>query len=186
MQQWMRQLAKEYRRVRKKSPDQRIMIVFDIDGTILDNRYVVDFVLKAYDRSHLTHFFDSLELASIDFHEDDPHPVFERCGVPEAEREKIFQWYREHRWQRPYLLAAHRPYQGVLEVIRWFSIQPNTFVGLNTGRPEPLREDTLRSLNELGKEFRVHFSSDRLFMGKGGWGKDIMAGKVQGLRHFEQ
>lgn len=182
----MRRLAVEYHRVRRKAPERKIMIVFDIDGTILDNRYVVDFVLKAHDRSHGTHYFDGLKLESIDFHEDDPHPVFERCGVPEAEREKIFHWYREHRWQRPYLLAAHHPYRGVLEVIRWFSIQPNTFVGLNTGRPEPLRNDTLRSLNELGKEFRVQFSSDRLFMGKGGWGKDIMEGKVQGIFHFEK
>ena len=45
------------------------------------------------------------------------------------------------------MLAAHRPYRGVLEVIRWFQLQPATFVGLNTGRPEQLRDETLRSLN---------------------------------------
>lgn len=36
-------------------------------------------------------------------------------------------------------------------------LQPNTFVGLNTGRPKRLRPDTLKSLNKRGKDFKVEF-----------------------------
>ena len=60
------------------------------------------------------------------------------------------------------LLAAHRPYQGVLDVIQWFQIQPDKSVALNTGRPEHLRAQTLQSLNALGGEYRVEFSSELL------------------------
>ena len=57
---------------------------------------------------------------------------------------------------------------GVLEVIRWFQLQPKTYVGLNTGRPESIRADTLRSLNKLGKEYRVQFSDELLHKNRGG------------------
>ena len=50
------------------------------------------------------------------------------------------------------MLEAHRPFRGVLEVIRWFQLQPNTEVGLNSGRPEDLRAETLTTLNRLGAE----------------------------------
>jgi hypothetical protein len=83
------------------------------------------------------------------------------------------------------VMQSHRSYRGVLEVIRWFQIQPNTFVGLNTGRPESLREETLRSLNALGKEHRVDFRSDLLFMNPHeNWEGDILQSKAAGIRHF--
>jgi hypothetical protein len=59
-------------------------------------------------------------------------------------------------------------------------------VGLNTGRPESLREDTLRSLNELGEEYRVRFSNELLFMNPGSWEEKVEQSKVLGVRHFQR
>ena len=46
---WMRRLADHYARFRQGYPDDRLLIVFDIDGTILDLRYMVRYVLLDYD-----------------------------------------------------------------------------------------------------------------------------------------
>ncbi len=46
------------------------MILFDIDGTILDMRYMVLFVLKAFDKKNKTPFFQKLQLSDITVHEN--------------------------------------------------------------------------------------------------------------------
>ena len=73
-----------------------------------------------------------------------------------------------------------------MEVIRWFQMQPNTFVGLNTGRPEFLREDTLRSLNKLGDEYKVRFTTGLLHMNPHGWEKKVADIKAGGVVHFQE
>jgi hypothetical protein len=73
-----------------------------------------------------------------------------------------------------------------MEVIRWFQLQPSTFVGLNTGRPEALRAATLRSLNALGREYRVVFDDRLLHMNPGGWEDDVPAAKVAALAAFRR
>ena len=52
----MRKLASHYEKLRRQYPQERLMILFDIDGTILDMRYMVLEVLQAFDRNHQTHF----------------------------------------------------------------------------------------------------------------------------------
>ena len=81
-------------------------------------------------------------------------------------------------------MDAHRPFRGVMEVIRWFQAQPDTFVGLNTGRPESLRFNTLTSLNKLGKGSMVRFQDDLLYMKPDGWTGDIPEAKVEGVEYF--
>ncbi len=51
-----------------------------------------------------------------------------------------------------------------MEVIRWFMLQPRTHVGIVTGRAQSIREDRLRSLNALGREYRIRFSDHLLEM----------------------
>jgi hypothetical protein len=80
---------------------------------------------------------------------------------------------------------AHRPYGVAFEVIRWFQIQPRTSVALNTGRPETLRDATLRCLNELGREYKVAFTDELLVMNPDGWGVDVAKHKVAGIRHLQ-
>lgn len=83
-------------------------------------------------------------------------------------------------------MRSHRPFPGVLEVIRWFQMQPRTFVGLNTGRPEALRGDTLRSLNALGAEYRVAFASAFLTMNAKGWEQVVARSKVAAIERLRR
>jgi len=161
------------------------MIVFDIDGTILDMRHMIHYVLKAYDEKNRTACFKGLQVEHIDVHENEIEKFVDKLHLPKSERQKILVWFNHRSWSREVISTAHRPYRGVLEVIRYFSILPNTFVGVNTGRPEKVREDTLRSLNILAHEHRLKFSSELLFMNPQNWNKGVPEAKVQGIRWFQ-
>lgn len=81
-------------------------------------------------------------------------------------------------------LAGHRPNPGVLDVIRWFQLQPNTFVGINSGRSGRLRDETLRSLNAMGRSRRVEFDSNLVRLNESGADGDVVASKIEGMRAF--
>lgn len=181
---WMRALADRFRAARRRHPEDALAIVFDIDGTILDMRHMVRHVLIAYDGAHGTDHFLGLNAEDIDVHENQVDRFLAGLKLPEAERRAIHAWYLERRWAPESILASHRPYRGVMEVIRWFTLQPRTHAGLNTGRPEPLRADTLRSLNALGREYRVAFDPALLEMNERGWEERVAEGKAAALKRF--
>jgi phosphoglycolate phosphatase-like HAD superfamily hydrolase len=181
---WMRRLASHYNRFRSEYPEDRLLIVFDIDGTILDMRHMVRHVLLSFDREHGSDWFHGLGVDDIEVHENQVDQLLRELALPEAVAERAHRWYLEQRWRPEAVLAAHRPYQGVLDVIRWFQIQPDTSVALNTGRPEHLRAETLQSLNALGEEYRVEFSSDLLHMNPRGWEEGVVETKVVALTAF--
>ena len=103
----------------------------------------------------------------IKHHEDDIERVLETLAVPRADRAAIAAFYRAHLWDDASTLAASTPYEGVFGVIRWFQLQPNTHVALNTGRTHELRVATLESLNTLGAAYRVRFEPALLFTADG-------------------
>lgn len=179
---WMRHLAFQYKSVREQYPHDKLMIVFDIDGTILDMRYMMTSVLQGYDRVHSTNFFSSLNPHEIFMHENDVETLLDHMRIDRKNKQDILSWYGENYWSPAFVAGPQRHFNGVLDVIRWFQIQPNTLVGLNTGRSESLRQSTLASLNALGEEYRVNFSDDLLYMNRSG---TLPEGKVAGLRHFE-
>lgn len=179
---WMRSLAEHHARCRATSTDSRLLLVFDIDGTILDMRHMVRHVLMSYDTAHGTDLFSDLHADDIDVHENQIDRFLDTRTLTPSLRTHVHSWYLRHRWEPATVLASHRPFRGVMEVIRWFQMQPSTFVGLNTGRPECLRNETLRSLNALGREHRVQFDDHLLQMNPGDWGADIRKAKVDGLR----
>jgi hypothetical protein len=181
---WMRSLAEHYARCRAAAADAALLLVFDIDGTILDMRHMVRHVLAGYDRSHGTDLFCGLQPDDIDVHENHVESFLESRALSPSVRDHVHRWYLDHRWEPAAVLEAHRPYRGVMEVIRWFQLQPSTYVGLNTGRPESLRAETLRSLNALGREYRVRFDDELLHMNQGSWNEQIPATKVEGLQAF--
>jgi phosphoglycolate phosphatase-like HAD superfamily hydrolase len=185
---WMRSLAEHYARLRASSADTRLLVVFDIDGTILDMRHMVRHVLAAYDRAHGTDLFRGLLADDVDVHENQVDRLLVTRALSPSVRDHVHRWYLDRRWEPAAVLEAHRPYRGVMEVIRWFQLQPSTFVGLNTGRPESLRAETLRSLNALGREYRVRFDDHLLHMAAdpapGSPTDDIPTVKVDGLRAF--
>jgi hypothetical protein len=149
-------------------------------------RHLVWRLLKTYDRYHGTTFFKSLTVADITVHEEHISALLDELQIDPADQRRILTWYETHAWSSEATLEAHRPFGSVLEVIRWFQMQPNTTVGLNTGRPEYLRADTLRSLNKLGQEYKVFFPDELLYMRPNNWGDDVPQAKVAGVRYFQQ
>ncbi|MFW9916124.1 MAG: hypothetical protein ACFFGZ_11010 [Candidatus Thorarchaeota archaeon] len=186
MRNWMKNLSDHYHKMRKENAEAKLMIVFDIDGTIIDMRFMILSVLQAYDRKASTDFFGNLKLDDINVHENEVESLLKQQQIPAEKRKDIIHWYLDQRWSQTAILEAHRPFQGVLEVIRWFQIQINTFVGLNTGRPVTLKEDTLKSLNKLGEEFRVHFVDELLQMNKSDWEVRVGDSKILGLQNFQK
>ena len=181
---WMKALSAKYQQACDEFPDKHQMILFDIDGSIIDMRHMVLTVLQAYDHEHGTSYFEGIGLSQITVHENQVDELLERLKVPKKARKGILEWYRERRWTPDAVREMHRPFEGVLDVIRWFQIQPNTSVGLVTGRPDTLREDTLRSLNQLGKPYRISFKDELLYMNPGLWEEEVPDVKVAGLKYF--
>ena len=186
MKNWMTKLASHYARAAKAHPDENLVILFDIDGTILDMRYMILHVLAAFDRQHGTRFFNDLRLPDIHVHENQVDSLIARMNFSDLQKEAILEWYKEHRWDAAVLLQSHQPFTGVMEVIRWFQMQPRTFVGLNTGRPEFLRFQTLHSLNELGKEYKIAFENKLLHMNSRDWDDQVPAAKAAGHSVFSR
>ncbi len=182
----MKALASQFNNTRRKFPGDRLMLLSDIDGTIIDMRVLILHVLWAFDRAHSTSYFERLRLSDITAHENQLEQLLDELEIPTEAQSDVLVWYLDQRWKPEVILATHRPFQGVLDMIRWFQIQPNTFVALVTGRPETLREDTLRSLNQLGGPYRVSFSSEFLYMNPGNWEAGVQEAKVAGLKHFQE
>ncbi len=182
---WMKALADCYLRVGTQYPGEPLMLVSDIDGTIIDMRYFVLSVLQSYDEARGTAYFTRLRPTDVTVHENHVEQLLERVAVPASERPAVMAWYLEQRWQEDMILNAHRPFPGVFPMIRWFQLQPNTSVGLMSGRPEKLRDVTLQSLNRLGDPYRVHFNEEFLLMNPGEWDQNVEASKKDGLRHFQ-
>ena len=177
-------LSQHYDSMNRKYPKDRLMLVFDIDGTILDMRCMILNLMQTYDVDQGTGYFSQLGIEDITVHENQVQHLLVDLGISLDEQQNIIDWYGEHRWDRENVLHANRPYPGVLEVIKWFKIQPNTFVGLNTGRPEALRQDTLRSLNELGCGYHIQFQDEWLKMNPRGWDQGVAEAKVAGIRQY--
>jgi len=186
MKNWMGELATHYEKTRVRYPEHKFLILFDIDGTILDMRHMILYVLQAFDRNHRTSFFRHLRVSDITVHENHVERLLDQLGIPPEDQIEIMAWYLKHRWSSNAILEAHRPFHGVLEVIRWFQLQPNTFVGLQTGRPEFLRTETLVSLNELAKEYRVQFTNELLYMNPLDWEEEVERTKIAAVEHFRR
>lgn len=161
------------------------MVLFDVDGTILDMRYMVCHTLQAYDSTHGTRFFDNLQPEDITVHEDHVTRLLADLGIAPADQQAIIDWYTANRWTREAVLRSHQPYEGVFDVIRWIQGQPGCTVGLNTGRPESIRAETLASLNLLGAAHRVTFCDDLLHMNPHGWQQRVPDSKVGGVIDFQ-
>ena len=183
---WMSALAAHYEAMRRRYPDETLLLLFDIDGTILDMRHMSLYILRLYDLTHATSHFGNLTLDDISAYEGQIDRLLHSLGVPEDEHQDILAAYAEEEWSLLAIFESHRPFDGVLEVIRWFELQPDTRVGLNTGRPESMRGDTLQTLNRLGQSYRVHFESDLLWMAGPEFKGRVPQAKAAGVEHFEK
>src|SRR2546421_11032253 len=94
---WMRRLADHYARFRQGYPDDRLLIVFDIDGTILDLRYMVRYVLLDYDRAHGSELFQVLSAEDLDVHENRVAESLESRAPAAQPREPLLAWHLPRR-----------------------------------------------------------------------------------------
>ena len=177
-------LAQHLAHVRSTYPTDRLLVVFEIDGLIVDQRHMVRRRLLDYDRVHGTDHFGGIEVADVDTDPEHLERFLIRRGLAATVRRDVLDWYPEQSPSPEQVPGTERPYPGVLEVIRWFQLQSSIFVGLNTSRPERMRTDTLRSLNALGRDLRVEFDSGLLHMNESGDDADVITSKIKGLHAF--
>jgi len=185
MRQWMNRLAEQHRRMREMYPLDNLAFVFDIDDTILDVRHMIMQVLRSFDRRNGTRYFYDLTLRDIRAGEMEVHRTLEGLQIPQIEQPHIMDWFKGRCWSPAVIRDGHRPFPGAIEVIRWLQLQPRTLVGLNTGRPECVRRETLQCLHKIGRPHGVTFPDNLLYMNLYGWGKRIIESKVEGIRHFQ-
>lgn len=65
MDSWMKRLGKHYQWMRKQYKNEKLMIVFDIDATIIDPRHMVVTLLQFFDHQHKTKLFKTLTLSQV-------------------------------------------------------------------------------------------------------------------------
>ena len=67
---WMKALADCYLQVGTQYPGEPRMLVTDIDGTIIDMRYLVLSVLQSYDEARGSAYFTRLRPSDVTVHEN--------------------------------------------------------------------------------------------------------------------
>ena len=107
---WMKELAQHYQKTREKYPDDELVIVFDIDNTIIDMREMIAYVLRSYDREHETRYFADLEAEDLVINENQVDDYLAEIGLDEDTRKDINDWYLEKRWTTKAILRSHRPF----------------------------------------------------------------------------
>jgi hypothetical protein len=177
-------LARHLAHVRSAYPTDRLLVGFEIDGVIVDQRHVVRRRLLDYDWVHGTDHFRGVEVADVDTDPGNLERFLIRRGLAATVRRDVLNWYPQQPSSPEQVPGTEHPYPGVLEVIRWFQLQTSTFVGLNTSRPERMRTDTLRSLTAVGRDLRVEFDRTLLHMNESGDDGDVIASKIEGLHAF--
>ena len=95
--------------------------------------------LSKFDEAPGTTFFDNLEFTDSTVHENHVGELLRRLDIPAEDQKRVLDFWLENRWRPGSLIESHRAFEGAMEIIRWFQMQPNVVVGLNTGRPEHLR-----------------------------------------------
>ena len=182
---WMRKLGLHYETMKSLYPNDKLMIVFDIDGTIIDMRYMVLHALKMFDKKNNSGFFEKLILKDINVDENTVGRLLINMKIPLDTRKAFLSWYEEYKKIRESILKSHKPFKGVMNVIQWFYQRSNTYIGLNTGRPESIRKTTLDLLNNIGADYNIRFKNDLLFMNPYDWNTDCVDIKAKGIKRFQ-
>lgn len=181
---WIKKLSDHYKNVRTQYPERKLLILFDIDGTVLNMRYMLQSLLRAYDKEHGTDYFHYLTLKKLKQCNYQIDLLIEDLPVAFDLKADILVWCLRHFHNHRLLLKSHKPYRGIFEIIRWFQLQPNTYTGFNTSKPQSVRYEILNLLNQMAKEYRLDFKDEFLFMGND---NDKSAGenKVDGVHYFK-
>lgn len=116
-------LARHLAHVRSAYPTDRLLVVFEIDGLIVDQRHMVRRRLLDDDRVHGTDHFRGVEVADVDTDPGNLERFLIRRGLAATVRRDVLNWYPEQPPSPEQVPGTEHPYPGVLEVIRWFQLQ---------------------------------------------------------------
>ena len=105
MKDWMHALADHYEKLRLQYPQDDLLILFDIDGTILDVRYTMLYLLRAYDNYHHTDFFTNRGVVDINFTIDELEAGLRGLGVPAIHFPAMRRWYEQYCWSMSAIMA---------------------------------------------------------------------------------
>ena len=164
---WMHHLQNHLSSIRQRASSPRpVLVLFDIDGTILDTRHTLVQLLQAYDAHTGSRYFDGLKCDAIDFADTELLDRLGELGAPPSAHSEVadFLACASRDWDR--WIHACEPYAGAMEVIAQVQ-RAGVVVGLNTARPEAVRRSTLAALNRAGAALNVGFSDALLFMHSG-------------------
>lgn len=186
MRDWTRVLVSHHDDSLQRFPDDRLLVLFDVDDTFIDARLAVASLLHAYDTAHGSAHFRGLEPAMLDPFGRGIESVLERFDVPAAEQPRVLAWHQQHRRSGEVARVAHAPYRGVLALAAWLHGQPRTAVGINSARPEFLRQDTLRCLNSLAADTDLRFVDELAWFTPHGWRDDVGASKRAAIGQAER
>ena len=161
---WMQALADHHSAMRARHPHERLLVMFDIDGTLLDTRCTMLWVLREYDVVHGTRWFEAFDPNAIRWHEARVERVLEDAGVPPEERTPIDAWYRARFWNAETMRNSLHAFEGAMDLVRHLQRTPGTEIALNTGRPEFLQNSwfTLRADKMLVTRGLDHTLADGL------------------------
>lgn len=186
MRDWTRVLLSHHDDSRRRFPDDRLLVLFDVDDTFIDTRLAVTSLLRAYDAAHHSAHFAALEPAMLDPFGRSIESLLEQFDVPAGEQPRVLAWYQQHRQSGDVARVAHAPYRGLLALAAWLHGQPRTAVGINSARPEFLRQDTLRCLNSLAADTDLHFVDELAWFTPHGWRDDVGASKRAAIAQAER
>jgi len=194
----MNELARHYRKMRARYPDDKLVILFDLESGILDMRHMAANILRAYDRKHGTDVFIDTDYTGIHrplepgqklddkMEWPDGEPLIEGTKIPSSQARPVRDWYDKYKWDRTIDVDFLKPYPGALDVVRWFQLQKNTFVAFGTSRPEKLKEETLRALNYIGRPHQVEFHKDFLLMRPAAQVKESTKARVRSIQNLQK
>lgn len=186
MRDWTRVLLSHHEHSLQRFPGQRLLVLFDVDDTFLDMRLAVTGVLHAYDATRGSSYFAGLAPDRIDPFGRDIEAILEHCGVPAGEQPQVLAWCQDKRRGADIARLAHAPFRGMLGLAAWLNGQARTAVGINSARPEFLRQDTLRCLNILAAGTELYFLDELAWFTPHGWRDDVGASKLAALAQAER
>lgn len=181
---WMQALAAHYRTA-CSTQTAPLLLLCDIDDTLLDTRFMIRAVLQTVDAERGTRYFAGLELDEIWMAESRLAELLALRGVPPAEQAAVLSSYAQHAWSAPALRYWQTALPGAMQMVAWFQQQPRTSVALVTGRSAWMRADTLHCVNSLGAPHGVSFTEAQLFTCSANWEDEHLPSmKVAGLQHY--
>ncbi len=186
MRDWTRALLSHHERSLQRFPNQRLLVMFDVDDTFLDMRLALASLLRAYDTAHASAHFGALEPGALDPFGRDIEAILEHCRVPAHEQPLVLAWHQHKRRCGEIAHLAHTPYRRLLALAARLHGQPRTAVGINSARPEFLRQDTLRCLNALAAGSGLQFVDELAWFTPHGWRDDVAASKLAAIAQAER